>query len=166
MATVQPDIIHCTPTSTDHHFRRIAMWRSMTGSISPWTFYSAMQSGLQDRRSSLMILSTSQCTPSGAALTENCQRHVGPISPPTLHCGTRWHMKPIFVDGICVVENDGSHGSREKAGIRVLDPGYHPIEIRYFQAGGAAVLNVTCQGPEILRQPLPIGKLFVQQNRN
>jgi alpha-N-acetylglucosaminidase len=66
----------------------------------------------------------------------------------------------LFVDGACVVENGGYHGTRERTGTRTLERGYHTIEVRYFQSGGASVLNVTYQGPGIAKQRLPLEKMF------
>ena len=49
----------------------------------------------------------------------------------------------IFVDGKLVVDNWGTHGVVEREGmLRVLSPGPHSIEVRYFDAGGGASLEV------------------------
>jgi alpha-N-acetylglucosaminidase len=71
----------------------------------------------------------------------------------------------LYIDGLCVVENDGYHGAREKWGVKWLEQGYHPIEVRYFQSGGASLLNVQYKGPGVPRQPLPLEKLFTKIDR-
>lgn len=49
----------------------------------------------------------------------------------------------VYVDGKLVVDNGGTHGAVDREGVlRVLSPGLHPIEVRYFDAGGGAALDV------------------------
>ena len=67
----------------------------------------------------------------------------------------------LFVDGVCVVDNDGYHGARGVFGKRTLERGYHSLQLRFFQGGGASVLKVTYEGPGVSRQPIPPDKLFL-----
>lgn len=67
----------------------------------------------------------------------------------------------LYLDGACVVDNDGYHGAREMRGTRMLDRGYHAIEVRYFQGTGASSLKVMYEGPGVARQELPPEKLFL-----
>jgi hypothetical protein len=57
----------------------------------------------------------------------------------------------LYVAGREVVDNDGLHGLIEAPGQIALEAGWHPIEVRYFQGGGAADLEVYWQGPELKR---------------
>ncbi len=60
----------------------------------------------------------------------------------------------LFIDGEMVVDGDGVHGFQFFEGRRHLEPGPHPIEVQYFQAGGEAELEVEFSGPGIERAPL------------
>jgi hexosaminidase len=42
-----------------------------------------------------------------------------------------------------VVDNDGFHGPLDQIGSIALEAGYHPITVRYFQAGGGRTLSLT-----------------------
>jgi hypothetical protein len=57
----------------------------------------------------------------------------------------------LYVAGREVVDNDGLHGLIEAHGQIALEAGWHPIEVRYFQGGGAADLEVYWQGPGLKR---------------
>lgn len=67
----------------------------------------------------------------------------------------------LLLDGKCIVDNGGYHGAREKSATVTLTKGYHPIEARYFQSRGGASLIVRYQGPGIVRQRIPIHRLFL-----
>jgi hypothetical protein len=58
-----------------------------------------------------------------------------------------------------VVDNDGLHPAQERSGSRLLAPGYHPIEVGFFERGGQEVLAVEWAGPGIARQPIPPDRL-------
>lgn len=49
----------------------------------------------------------------------------------------------VWLDGELAVDNGGAHGPIPRSGVlRALEPGLHPIEVRYFDAGGGASLDV------------------------
>ncbi|AQT67026.1 Beta-hexosaminidase [Anaerohalosphaera lusitana] len=66
----------------------------------------------------------------------------------------------LYIGDQLVVDNGGLHGSQEKAGTVFLKPGYHPITVTYFEAGGAHSLDVKWQGPVIKKRNIPANVLF------
>jgi hypothetical protein len=61
----------------------------------------------------------------------------------------------LLIGGQEVVSNDHHHGAVEQAGEIALKPGKHAIALTYFQEGGATVLEVYWEGPELPRQKIP-----------
>jgi hexosaminidase len=59
-----------------------------------------------------------------------------------------------------VIDHDGLHGATERSGMIALEAGYHPIEIRYFQAGGGKQLDLRVQLEGEQRQAIGAGWLF------
>jgi len=53
----------------------------------------------------------------------------------------------LLVDGVVVVDNDGTHGLVRADGSVSLNAGYHDVEVQYFNAGGAAQLGLRWSGP-------------------
>ena len=66
----------------------------------------------------------------------------------------------LWLDDTPVVDNDGTHSRRERAGTVSLAAGYHKIRIAFFDGGGGGHLGVFWQPPGGKRQPLPAGVLF------
>lgn len=66
----------------------------------------------------------------------------------------------LSIGGLRVVDNDGPHGTVEKSGRIYLKPGYYPLRVGYFQAGGDQSLSASIQGPGIEKQALTGGILF------
>ena len=61
----------------------------------------------------------------------------------------------VYLDGKLAVENGGTHGPIEREGVlRRLSPGLHPIEVRYFDAGGGATLEAWIRRRDQSRVPL------------
>ncbi len=54
-----------------------------------------------------------------------------------------------------VVNNDGPHGAQERMGEVALKAGFHPILIRYFEAGGGESLKAFISGPDMEKQEIP-----------
>ncbi len=54
----------------------------------------------------------------------------------------------LFVNGVEVIENDGLHAYKTRAGQIELDPGTHDIEVRYFENYGHAGLKLEWDGPD------------------
>jgi hypothetical protein len=66
----------------------------------------------------------------------------------------------LSINNILVVDNDGTHGSEERAGKIKLPAGLYPLELKYFDGGGSQALNLTYEGPGIKRQEIPVEKLM------
>ena len=66
----------------------------------------------------------------------------------------------LLIGGQEVVNNDHHHGAVEQSGEIALKPGKHAIALTYFQEGGATVLEVYWEGPELPRQKVPPAVLF------
>ncbi|MDQ2985419.1 MAG: family 20 glycosylhydrolase [Armatimonadota bacterium] len=60
----------------------------------------------------------------------------------------------LYIAGAKAVDNDGLHGYEERSARVWLDAGTYPIEIRYFQAGGAARLAALVEGPDMPKRKL------------
>ena len=60
----------------------------------------------------------------------------------------------LFLAGRELINNDGLHGMIEVSGAAVLEAGWHPIEIRYFQGGGGLGLELYWKGPDFGRTRL------------
>ena len=59
----------------------------------------------------------------------------------------------LSIDGVMIVNNDGTHGEEEVSGSICLQAGYHKIEVEYFEKTGTNdVLEVSYQGPSISKQ--------------
>jgi len=61
-----------------------------------------------------------------------------------LRVGTEW-----------VVRHDGLHVMWTRGGEVALRRGWHPIEVRYFQAGGRRGLRLEVEGPGVSRREVP-----------
>jgi alpha-L-fucosidase len=66
----------------------------------------------------------------------------------------------LFIDDEEVVDNDGDHGTVEKAGKAALRKGYHKIKVLYFDSGGGNELKIFIQAPGLTKQELPAAMLF------
>lgn len=66
----------------------------------------------------------------------------------------------MYVNGREVVNNDGNHGAKQKAGDIELTAGYHAIKVVYYNGGGGRTLNVFYKGPEIIKQYIPADVLY------
>jgi Ca2+-binding RTX toxin-like protein len=60
----------------------------------------------------------------------------------------------IYVDGVRVVNNDGSHAVSTVSGTVSLTAGNHAIEIRYYDDVSVAELTVEYEGPGVTKQVL------------
>ncbi|HYG33345.1 MAG TPA: hypothetical protein VEC99_01090, partial [Clostridia bacterium] len=59
-----------------------------------------------------------------------------------------------------VLDNDGVHGLREKAGTVFLRAGKHPLKVLWFDNGGKCELEVSYEGPNLPRKTIPGAALF------
>ena len=60
----------------------------------------------------------------------------------------------LFINGQMVVDNDGTHGSREEEGSINLAAGNHEVVVIYFEKSGGSNLVVEIEGPALQKQPL------------
>jgi len=61
----------------------------------------------------------------------------------------------LYIGSTLVVDNDGSHDTREQQGTIGLQAGTHAITITFFQNGGGQVLSASYQGPNLAKQVIP-----------
>jgi alpha-mannosidase len=65
----------------------------------------------------------------------------------------------LLIDGMVVVDNDGSHSATEKSGAVSLSAGAHVIELLYFDDSEGEALRVLYEGPGVHRQAVPASVL-------
>ncbi|MDF9796749.1 hypothetical protein OKW21_002012 [Catalinimonas alkaloidigena] len=66
----------------------------------------------------------------------------------------------LFINGSKVVDNDGTHGPRERSGSISLSSGYHAIEVMFFERTRGQVLEVRYSGPGVSKKLIPSNVLF------
>lgn len=65
----------------------------------------------------------------------------------------------LSIGNVLVVNNDGLHGAQERSGEIALKAGYHPILIKYFEAGGGESLKAFISGTNMEKQEIPADML-------
>lgn len=60
----------------------------------------------------------------------------------------------LLIDGIEVVDNDGSHGVKEESGSLCLATGYHQIKVEYFDKSGDHTLSTEYEGPNFSKKTI------------
>lgn len=65
----------------------------------------------------------------------------------------------LYINGTEVVNNDGDHAPQTRSGIISLTPGFHTIEVLFYENGGGQVLTVEYESSSITRQNLPFSIL-------
>ena len=68
----------------------------------------------------------------------------------------------LYINDDLIVDNDGDHGTIERAGSIDLKKGLHKITVDYLNAGGGAWLDAFYKGPGIPKQIIPADKLFLK----
>jgi alpha-mannosidase len=66
----------------------------------------------------------------------------------------------LLLGGEPLIDNDGLHGRGEGKVNVALKAGFHAIEVRFFQRGGGADLELTIEGPGMPLQAVPAEMLF------
>jgi alpha-L-fucosidase len=61
----------------------------------------------------------------------------------------------LYIGDQLVVDNDGLHGPAEAMGQIILEKGFHPIRVDFFQASGGEEFMVSYSGPGVNKQPVP-----------
>ena len=69
----------------------------------------------------------------------------------------------LYINDELVVDNDGDHGTIERAGTITLEAGFHKITVDYLNAGGGAWLDVSYKIPGKPKQIIPANKLFLEK---
>ncbi len=72
----------------------------------------------------------------------------------------------LFIDGIEVVNNDGSHSALEKSGSLYLKSGFHRFELEYFEDFEGQILQVFYSTPGIKKTCIPPEILYPVQIMN
>ncbi|HYE21890.1 MAG TPA: autotransporter-associated beta strand repeat-containing protein, partial [Tepidisphaeraceae bacterium] len=67
----------------------------------------------------------------------------------------------VYVDGVPLILNDGSHGVRnpDYSGAISLTPGKHLVTVRYSQGSGGAAMFFNYQGPDTGNTKVPVGSI-------
>ncbi|HHT9112839.1 MAG: hypothetical protein HZA47_02055 [Planctomycetes bacterium] len=68
----------------------------------------------------------------------------------------------LYIDDILVIDNGGNHATKPVAGMVALEPGKHKIMIKYFDAGGGAIINMTWVPPGGVEGKIPVEKLKIK----
>ncbi|MEQ9287845.1 MAG: alkaline phosphatase family protein [Cyclobacteriaceae bacterium] len=68
----------------------------------------------------------------------------------------------LYINDDLIVDNDGDHGTIERAGSIELARGRHKVTVDYLNAGGGAWLDVFYKGPDMPKQIVPADKLFLK----
>lgn len=66
----------------------------------------------------------------------------------------------LYIHDQLIVDNDGSHGMRERSGEVILKKGFHPIRIEFFQGGGGFGLIASYKGPSFQQKEIPASVLI------
>ncbi len=66
----------------------------------------------------------------------------------------------LLIDGAVVVDNNRLQAPTEVAGVVELTAGLHAFEVQFFENGGGELLNVSWEGPDVARAPIPAAALF------
>lgn len=61
----------------------------------------------------------------------------------------------LYIGDQMVVENDGTHGMRERSGTIALQPGRHAIRVEFFERGGGAGCIVSIESSTLAKQFIP-----------
>ncbi|MEO1021976.1 MAG: PA14 domain-containing protein [Bacteroidota bacterium] len=61
----------------------------------------------------------------------------------------------LFIHGQEIVDNDGTHGMKEREGEVILMQGLHPIRVVHFENGGGQGLEVSYKGPGFGQKGIP-----------
>ncbi|MBL7968371.1 MAG: GH92 family glycosyl hydrolase [Prolixibacteraceae bacterium] len=66
----------------------------------------------------------------------------------------------FYLDGKLLLDYDTERGSAEKSASRMLEKGFHPFVVNYFQMGGKKSLNLNWKKPGGVREEIPAEVLF------
>jgi alpha-N-arabinofuranosidase len=66
----------------------------------------------------------------------------------------------LSIDRSPIVDNDGQHAPQEESGTAVLKTGFHELQVKFFQGLGGKTLDVSIEGPDMVKQIIPKGMLY------
>lgn len=72
----------------------------------------------------------------------------------------------LFLDNALIVDNGGRHATKAASGTLTLEKGTHKIMIRYFDAGGGAVLRLLWVPPGGVESQIPKEQLKMKDEKN
>ena len=71
----------------------------------------------------------------------------------------------LWLDGTSLITNYGSHGMRERSGVRNLSTGLHDFKIEFFQGGGPHGLHLKWEGPNQSKAMVPATAFVVSDGK-
>ncbi|MCG3120744.1 MAG: hypothetical protein ALAOOOJD_03572 [bacterium] len=71
----------------------------------------------------------------------------------------------LWIDDHEVVNNDGTHGAKEKSGQIALQAGHHKLTLAYFDYAGVEVLRVYYSAPGLVKQMIPATRFYRLQTK-
>jgi alpha-L-fucosidase len=66
----------------------------------------------------------------------------------------------LYIDDELIIDNDGDHGTVEKAGKAALKKGFHKVRVDYFDSGGDNALHLSISGPHMEKTEVPASMLW------
>ena len=67
----------------------------------------------------------------------------------------------LWINGVSLIQNYGSHGMREISGTLNLEQGLHDFKIEFFQGGGPHGLRFSYEGPNTTKTTIPSSAFYV-----
>lgn len=67
----------------------------------------------------------------------------------------------LWINGVSLIQNYGSHGMREISGTLNLEQGFHDFKIEFFQGGGPHGLRFSYEGPNTTKTTIPSSAFYV-----
>ena len=68
----------------------------------------------------------------------------------------------LYIDDILMIDNGGNHATKSVSGTVNLEPGKHKIMIKYFDAGGGAIIKMTWVPPGGVEGRIPVERLKIK----
>jgi hypothetical protein len=66
----------------------------------------------------------------------------------------------VVLDGATLIDNGGRHGAQTRTAVFRLSRGTHALEVRYFDAGGLAVIDFSWRASGLVGRLVPAGVLY------
>ncbi len=72
----------------------------------------------------------------------------------------------LYIDEQLVIDNDGTHASREAKGSVSLMQGMHTVRLEYFERGGNQTLDFSYSGPGFAKTSVPAEMLYLGETQD